>query len=127
MAKVEWSAGIDTVSGALSKPSKSGQHSCTKMLLGTHRVAETTSNRCNRIFLRRKVERSTPVTAKEQAQREKFGAIAAAVTARRKDLSKIAADTEAFLAQRDTAGGKKTMRSYLWSLEKQAYEAAHNG
>ena len=33
MAKVEWSAGIDHVSGALSKPSKSGQHSCTKMLL----------------------------------------------------------------------------------------------
>lgn len=127
MAKVEWSAGIDTVSGALSKPSKSGQHSCTKMLLGTHRVAETTSNRCNRIFLRRKVERSTPVTAKEQAHREKFGAIASAVNARRKDLSKIAADQEAFLAQRDTAGGKKTMRSYLFSLEKKAYEDAHNG
>ena len=63
----------------------------------------------------------------EQAQREKFGAIAAAVTARRKDLSKIAADTEAFLKQRETAGGKKTMRSYLWSLEKKAYEDAHNG
>lgn len=127
MAKVEWSAGIDTVSGALSKPSKSGQHSCTKMLLGTHRVAETTSNRCNRIFLRRKVERSTPATAKELTHREKFGTIAAAVNARRKDLSKIAADQEAFLAQRDTAGGKKTMRSYLFSLEKKAYEDAHNG
>ncbi len=127
MAKVEWSAGIDTVSGALSKPSKSGQHSCTKMLLGTHRVAETTSNRCNRIFLRRKVERSTPVTAKELAHREKFGTIASAVNARRKDLSKIAADQEAFMAQRDTAGGKKTMRSYLFSLEKKAYEDAHNG
>ena len=35
MAKVEWSAGIDSVSGALAKPSKSGQHSCTKMLLAT--------------------------------------------------------------------------------------------
>ena len=39
MAKVEWSAGIDSVSGALSKPGKNGQHSCSKMLLGTHRVA----------------------------------------------------------------------------------------
>ena len=33
MAKVEWSAGIDSVSGALSKPGKNGQHSCAKMLL----------------------------------------------------------------------------------------------
>ena len=49
MAKVEWSAGIDHVSGALSKPSKSGQHSCTKMLLGTHRVAATESKDCNRL------------------------------------------------------------------------------
>ena len=47
MAKVEWSTGIDSVSGALSKPSKSGQHSCTKMLLATHRIAETTSSDCN--------------------------------------------------------------------------------
>ena len=29
MAKVTYSAGIDSVSGALSKPSKSGQHSCS--------------------------------------------------------------------------------------------------
>ena len=63
MAKVEWSAGIDSVSGALAKPSKSGQHSCTKMLLGTHRVAATENPNCNRIFLRRKVKRSTAVTS----------------------------------------------------------------
>ena len=66
MAKVEWSAGIDSVSGALAKPSKSGQHSCTKMLLGTHRVAATENPNCNRIFLRRKVQRSTAVTSDER-------------------------------------------------------------
>ena len=38
MAKVEWSAGIDSVSGALSKPGTNPQHSCAKMLLGTHRT-----------------------------------------------------------------------------------------
>ena len=37
MAKVQWSTGIDHVSGALSKPGKNPQHSCTQMLLGTHR------------------------------------------------------------------------------------------
>ena len=28
-----------------------------------------------------------------------------------------------FKAQKDTANGKKTMRSYLWSLESAAYDA----
>ena len=51
MAHVEWSAGIDSVSGALSKPGKNGQHSCAKMLLGTHRVAATENPNCNRVYL----------------------------------------------------------------------------
>ena len=122
MAKVEWSAGIDSVSGALSKPGNNPQHSCQKMLLGTHRVAETTSSDCNRLFMRKKVKRSTPVKASEMQQRQRFGAIAAAVTARAQDVSKIAADQAAFKAQLGTAGGKKTMRSYLWSLEAAAYD-----
>ena len=54
MAKVEWSAGIDSVSGALAKPGKNPQHRCTKMLLGTHRKAETTNPDCNRLYLPRR-------------------------------------------------------------------------
>ena len=127
MAKVEWSAGIDHVSGALSKPGKNGQHSCNKMLLGTHRVAATTNPDCNRLYLRKKVQRSTPVTADEVARRNRFGAISTAVNARLKDLSKISADQQAFIAQKDQPDGKKTMKSYLWSLEKVAYDQAHNG
>ena len=127
MAKVEWSAGIDSVSGALSKPSKSGQHSCSKMLLGTHRVAATTSNSCTRLYLRRKVERSTPVTADERAKRMRFAAVSAAVATRAKDLNKMTADQAAFIAQKDTPGGKKTMKSYLWSLEMATYDANHQG
>ena len=92
MAKVEWSTGIDSVSGALSKPSKSGQHSCTKMLL------------------------STPVSSDERAQRTRFGAICKAVALRRKDLAHVAEDLAAFNAQKDTAGGYKTMRQYLWHI-----------
>ena len=48
MAQVTYSAGIDHVSGALAKPGKSGQHSCEKMLLATHRVAATTNNKTTR-------------------------------------------------------------------------------
>ena len=125
MAKVEWSAGIDHVSGALSKPGKNGRHSCSKMLLGTHRIAATTNPNCNRLYLRKKVERSTPVTADEVARRNRFGAISASVNARLKDLSKISADQAAFLAQKNEPGGKPTMLSYIWSLEMAAYDQAH--
>ena len=125
MAKVEWSAGIDHVSGALSKPSKSGQHSCTKMLLGTHRVAATESKDCNRMYIRRKVERSTPVSANELAARARFTAVKAAVKTRSEDLTKLAADQAAFLAQKDLAGGKKTMNAYYWYVCGQEYDAQH--
>ncbi len=69
MAKVQWTTGIDHVSGALSKPGKNPQHSCTQMLLGTHRTAETTNP-----------------------------------------------------AQKNTAGGKQSMKAYIWSLEMAAFD-----
>ena len=122
MAVINWSAGIDSVSGALSKPGKNPQHSCNKMLLATHRVAATTNNQCNRIYLRKNVKRSTPFSADEIAQHARFGAVAAAVAARRKDLTKISADNANFKAQKDTPNGKKTMRAYLWSLELAEYD-----
>ena len=127
MAHVEWSAGIDSVSGALAKPSKSGQHSCDKMLLGTHRVAATTSDQCTRIYIRKKRKRSTPLTSKELDVRARFTAVAAAVKARKSDLNQITTDQINFAAQKDQAGGKKTMRAYLWLICGQAYDAEHNG
>ena len=86
MANVQWSTGIDHVSGALSKPGKNPQHSCTQMLLGTHRTAETTN------------------------------------PARLKDPSKMAADQAAYRAQKNTAGGKQSMKAYIWSLEMAAFD-----
>jgi len=125
MAKVEWSAGIDSVSGALAKPGKNGQHSCTKMLLGTHRVAATENPNCNRVYIRRKVKRSTPLTAKELEARGRFSAVAAAVKVRAKDLMQISNDQAAFLAQKDLADGKKTMKAYLWKVCGEAWDAEH--
>ena len=126
MAKVEWSAGIDSVSGALSKPSKSGQHSCTKMLLGTHRVAPTESDKCNRLYLRKKTKRATQPTTKELTARARFAAVRAMVAERADDLSHISSDQAAFIAQKDTAGGKTTMRAYLWMVCGQEYDAEHS-
>ena len=125
MAHVEWSAGIDSVSGALSKPGKNGQHRCAKMLLGTHRVAATENPNCNRLFLRKKVKRSTALTSNELDARARFSAVAAAVKARKSDLSQITNDQIAFAAQKDTAGGKKTMKAYLWKVCGDEYDAEH--
>ena len=127
MTKVNWSAGIDSVSGALSKPGSNPQHSCNKMLLGTHRTAATTSPDCNRLYLRdlASVTRSTPVSANEQAIRLRFTAVSKAVALRKNDLSQITDDQIAFEAQKNQPGGKKTMLAYLWSLEGATYDAAH--
>ena len=127
MAKVTWSAGIDHVSGALAKPGKNGQHSCAKMLLGTHRVAATESKDCNRLYMRSKTQRSTQPTGDELKARERFAAVAAMVKARKGDLSQLSTDQDAFLAQKDQAGGKKTMRAYLWKVCGEEYDAQHQG
>ena len=95
------------------------------MLLGTHRTAATTSKDCNRLYMRKKVQRSTLPTSNELDARERFTAVAQAVTARRKDLTKITTDQIAFKAQKDTPGGCRTMTKYLWKVEGDAYDAEH--
>ena len=125
MAKVEWSAGIDSVSGALAKPGNNPQHSCQKMLLGTHRTAATTNPNCNRLFLRKQVKRSTMPSSAELDVRERFATVSAAVADRRKDLTKITTDQIAFREQRDQPGGCKTMKKYLWKIVGAEYDQAH--
>jgi len=130
MAVVEWADAIKTVSGALTKINKKSQHAGDqKMVLGTHRKAATTNPDCSRIYLRglSSVTRSTPVTQDELLKRNRFAAVASAVAARAKDLTKVTADQAAFLAQKDSPDGKSTMKAYLWSLEMASYDAAHQG
>ena len=130
MAKVEYADAIKTVSGALTKINKKSQHAADqKMVLATHRVAPTQNPNCSRLYLRglNSISRSTPVTTEETRIRNRFASIAAAVSARAKDLMKISADQAAFAAQKDAPNGKKTMKAFLWKLEKEAYDAEHNG
>ena len=127
MAKVAWSAGIDHVSGALSKPSKNGHHSCKKMLLGTHRVAATQSDTCNRLYIRPKVERTAPLKQTEIEARSRFAAVSAMVKVRSKDLTKITADQAAFEAQKNLPHGKKTMKAWYWKVCGDEYDETLNG
>ena len=129
MGKVTYAPGIQYVNGALAKPKKQNGHKHGDYLIGTHRTAPTESNECTRIYIRKAdtYERSTQPTGDELKARERFAAVAAMVKARKGDLSQISADQDAFLAQKDTSGGKKTMRAYLWKVCGEEYDAQHNG
>ena len=125
MAKVAWSAGIDHVSGALAKPGSNPQHSCERMLLATHRTAPTCSTDCNRLYMQKKMKRSTPLTMDEVAARNRFKTVAGMVKARQEDPSKITQDQLDFVAQKNLADGKKTMKAYLWKVCGAEYDQNH--
>ena len=128
MAAVEWADAIKTVSGALTKINKKSPHAQDqKMVLGTHRKAATTNPVCSRLYLRglNSVTRSTPISDDERLLRVRFKAVSQAVALRAKNLSTITADQAAFVAQKDTAGGKKTFKAYLWQVCGDAYDAEH--
>ena len=129
MAKASYAPMFETVSGALNKINKKSPHAQDqKMVLTTHRKAPTTSPDCSRVYLRglSSVSRSTQPTTKELQVRARFAAVSAAVRERQDDLQYVTSDQAAFLAQKDTAGGKKTMKSYLWSICAAAYDAEHS-
>ena len=128
MAKADYADLVKTVSGALTKINKKSQHAADmKMVLATHRVAETTNPNCSRIYIRglSSITRTTPLSSRELEIRGRFTAVAAAVRTRSKDLMSISSDQAAFLAQKDQPDGKKTMKSYLWYVCGTEWDQQH--
>ena len=130
MGKVVYATGIDYVSGSLAKPKKNRNgHSCGTYLIGTHRTAATTNPNCTRLYVKNAdaYDRTTPLSTNETNARTRFTAVRAAVAARKADLMNIASDQAAFIAQKDTAGGKATLNAYLWKVCGDAYDTEHQG
>ena len=129
MGKVTYSPGIEFVQGSLAKPKKQDGHSHGDYLIGTHRTAATQNPNCTRLYIRKAntYGQNISMSQRSLAARTRFSEVQAAVNERVKDLSKIAQDRQAFLAQKDTAGGKKTMKAYLWKVCGDAYDTEHNG
>ena len=129
MGKVTYTPGIEYVQGALAKAKKKDGHICGDYLIGTHRTAATQNPNCTRLYIRKgsSYERTSPLTSKELDARARFTAVAAAVKARKEDLSQITTDQINFASQKDQAGGKKTMKAYLWKICGEKYDAEHNG
>ena len=127
MAVVTYAPGIQYVKGSLAKPKKENGHKHGDYLIGTHREAATTNPNCTRMYVRKAetYERSTDPSSNELLARARFTAVSQAVRLRRQDLMQINQDQAAFLAQKDTAGGKKTLNAYLWKVCGDAYDAEH--
>ena len=128
MAKAKvGAAGIEYIQGALKKPKKINGHNHGNYVISQHRVAETTNPNCNRAYSpgATTYNRISALSQDEKANRLRFKTVATAVAERRQDLSRMTTDQENFLAQRNAPNGKKTMKSYLWKLEMEAYDAQH--
>ena len=128
MAKAKvGAAGIEYIQGALKRPKKQNGHNHGNYLVMTHRTAPTESENCQRIysFDADRYNRSTQPSSDELNARERFKVVSGMVKARKEDLTKISTDLANFLAQKDLAGGKKTMKSYLWKVCGEEYDAQH--
>ena len=128
MAKAKvGAAGIEYIQGALKRPKKQNGHNHGNYLVMTHRSAPTESEECQRIysFDADRYTRSTQPSSDELNARERFKTVSGMVKARKEDLTKISTDLANFLAQKDLAGGKKTMKSYLWKVCGEEYDAQH--
>lgn len=128
MGKVVYSTGIEYVKGSLAKPKKQDGHNHGDYLIGTHRTAPTENPNCTRLYIRKGItyDRTTPPSANETAARLRFATISQAIKARKADMMQVVQDQEAFLAQKNLPGGKKTMTSWYWYVEGQAYDAELN-
>ena len=130
MAKAKvGAAGIEYIQGAMKRPKKVNGHNHGNYLVMTHRTAPTQNPNCQGIysFDSDRYDRTGEPSTKELQVRARFAAVRAMVAERADDLSHISSDQAAFIAQKDTAGGKKTMRAYLWMVCGAEYDAEHQG
>ena len=129
MGVVKYSPGIEYVKGSLAKPKKQDGHNHGDYLIGTHREAPTTSKECCRLYVRKGDTYNYPMAQTENAinARNRFTAVSQAIKLRKRDLTKLTEDQQAFLAQRDLPNGKQTMLAYYWMVCGAEYDEAHNG
>ena len=127
MGKVKYATGIDYVQGSLAKPKVKEGHTCGTYLIGTHRTAATTNPNCTSLYVREAdtYKRTSQPSSKELANRARFTAVSAAIKVRKADLMSVATDEEAFLAQKNLPGGKKTLKAWYWMVCGNEYDQEH--
>ena len=124
MGKVKYATGIEYVQGSLAKPTVKAGHMHGTYLIGTHRTAPTENPNCTRLYVRPQdsYQRTSSPSAKELNNRNRFTEVRAMVATRKQDLTKVTADQAAFIAQKDSPEGKKTMNAFYWKICGQAWD-----
>ena len=87
--------------------------------------AATTSNKCNRLYLREPVKRNSPLSQREIQIRNRFTAVAQMIKARKADLSKLTTDQQNFRLQKNDPDGAKTMKAYYWKICGAEWDQQH--
>ena len=120
-------AGIEYIQDAMKRPKKVNGHNHGNYMVMTHRTAPTQNPNCQRVYTfdADRYERTGEPSAREIAARERFAAVRTAVNTRANSLEHVTSDQAAFLAQKDSPTGKKTMQAYLWKICGDAYDAEH--
>ena len=132
MGRLKLPTGIEQVSGQISyKPNKkTDQHWKHKdVMLAKHRKAPSMSDNCQSLFFVSGEEwykRGTAPSAREMANRLRFKTISQNVAERKIDLTRMSADQQAFLAQKDLPNGIRTFNAWYWKQEADAYDAQHS-
>lgn len=133
MAKIMYAAGIEKVSGALTKINTKSRHADDQnMFLATHRNAETQSKTCSRAYFRKIYNlpwQDTGVLSPETiAVRSQFTEAVQAIKQRKTDLMKISQDQQAYLALandfKSRTGIWPTMSIFYWAAAKKYRDAS---
>lgn len=98
---------------------------CTPILSYRKGPIKTDVSATRQFISFKKNQRSNALNTDEIWARQRFTAVSRNVAARMKNLSTISADQAAFEAQKNTPGGLKSFKSYIWSLEGDAYDTVH--
>ena len=111
----------------MAKPKVKEGHTCGTYLIGTHRTAATTNPNCTSLYVREAdtYKRTSQPSSKELANRARFTAVSAAIKVRKADLMKVTEDEAAFMAQKNLAGGKKTLKAWYWMVCGNEYDQEH--
>jgi len=134
MAKILFAAGIEEVSGALSKVNTKSKHRYDQnMFLATHRKKPTMSLACQRAYYRKInslpwQQTTTSPSSETLAIRENFATAVRAIATRSQDLSKKAQDLVAFKTWREAESSRSnmTLNKFYWLAAKK-YKNAETG
>lgn len=98
---------------------------CTPIVSFKSGAIKNNSTATRQFVAFKKSQRNSALNPDEIWARQRFTAVSRNVATRMKNLSTLSADQQAFEAQKNQPGGLKSFKSFIWSLEGNAWDTAH--